>query len=689
MAASQLTVSLKISLTFINKNYHMLNCAWAAFLVPNPPKPAFVEGSEDQIVTPSSPLTMGTAPNAPRQGRRPAPSLAHQLSHKISAVFGNPTIIHRPTLNPRPSLHSLHTHPLTPSIPFNQEHSPQNDTDPLSLYNSGSISPASYSTGKTSLDSDLAFASARSARVNLVGDRSSQQCKSVVEKTLTPILENPAITTPTIVTVEATASAKIFFETHFNELLSGLPSARSQRRQDLEVHLQVDPMSPEQRNRERCIWIAQESANLRQNRVLRARSNRMPGAYSGPVAGYEVVKVIGKGSFGVVRLVRENEPLQPPSSLGEVIDPSYFESRSSLQYGISTLDGSVSLDGNSRDQAKTAAETGSTSPGGTPRHRHRHGENAVITGVQALEALKSAVENNQDSLSSREEKTPSKEVYAMKVIRKSDMLRNAQEGHLRAERDFLVASQRSSWIVPLVASFQDSRNLYLVFEYMAGGDFLGLLCRKDTLRERKARWYVAEMVLCVEEAHKLRWIHRDVKPDNFLISASGHLKISDFGLAFDGHWAHDQSYFNNHRLSLMEKLGIEVAGDSLDRKEGAQIAANLALGKDSNEWIELQERNRAETPNNGEPILQWRNRCERRRLARSIVGTTQYMAPEVIRGDLYDARCDWWSIGIILYEVSSRNLGAWYLRLMLWWLSACTVIHHSSAMTGRKPSRRY
>jgi protein-serine/threonine kinase len=134
----------------------------------------------------------------------------------------------------------------------------------------------------------------------------------------------------------------------------------------------------------------------------------------------------------------------------------------------------------------------------------------------------------------------SKQVFAMKVIRKSDMLRNSQEGHLRAERDFLVASENSKWVVPLIASFQDNNNLYLVMEYMVGGDFLGLLLREDILDENVAKWYIAEMILCIEEAHRMSWIHRDIKPDNFLITASGHLKISDFGLAFDGHWAHNQ-----------------------------------------------------------------------------------------------------------------------------------------------------
>jgi serine/threonine protein kinase len=205
-----------------------------------------------------------------------------------------------------------------------------------------------------------------------------------------------------------------------------------------------------------------------------------------------------------------------------------------------------------------------------------------------------------------------------------------------------------------MASFQDITNLYLVMEYMVGGDFLGLLFRKDILKERHARWYIAEMILCVEESHRLRWIHRDVKPDNFLISASGHLKISDFGLAFDGHWAHDQRYFKNHRQSLMEKLGIEVKGDSQDQEEDASKDAKVNLaniltgrkGRHDNEKAQL------DGPSENESILQWRNRHGKRRLAMSVVGTSQYMAPEVVRGDPYDGRCDWWSIGIILYEVS-------------------------------------
>ena len=160
----------------------------------------------------------------------------------------------------------------------------------------------------------------------------------------------------------------------------------------------------------------------------------------------------------------------------------------------------------------------------------------------------------------------------MKVIRKSDMLRAAQEGHLRAERDFLVAAEGSRWVVPLIASFQDNTNLYLVMEYMIGGDFLGLLLREDVLDEIVAKFYIAQMILCIEEAHNMKWIHRDIKPDNFLISASGHLKISDFGLAFDGHWAHSQLYYNNVRETMLDKLGIKPMGDELDVAQDMEFA---------------------------------------------------------------------------------------------------------------------
>lgn len=156
------------------------------------------------------------------------------------------------------------------------------------------------------------------------------------------------------------------------------------------------------------------------------------------------------------------------------------------------------------------------------------------------------------------------------------------------------------------------------------------------------------MILCVEEAHKMKWIHRDIKPDNFLISASGHLKISDFGLAFDGHWAHNQAYHTHQRQGLLEKLGIKVQGDEQDVVEDHE--AEHADDEGESGSGKIKPKTSSEDGARREGLLNWRNRTERRKMARSVVGTSQYMAPEVILGQPYDGRCDWWSIGIILYE---------------------------------------
>lgn len=518
---------------------------------------------------------------------RSMPGLAHQLSHKLSSTFGNPTVVHRPSMKSRPSLNSIRDAPTSVIYPATNQGGPQADTD-ASIY-SESISPVSPSTAKTSLESNMASflikpkeGSKSPAEVTI---RESLE-RDIPEKLLTPIQEAPVVVNPTIVTVETTANAKIFFETHFNSILSGQATPRSLRRHELEVKLCSDTLSAEDRHRERCLWAEQETEYLRQSRALKSKSNHMTGSKGVSIAGYEVVRILGKGSFGVVRLVREkSDSVQKPSTKGKT----------------------------------------------------------------------------RKSTSSDESVKRKQNVYAMKVIRKSDMLRNSQEGHLRAERDFLVASEKSRWVVPLIASFQDTTNLYLVMEYMIGGDFLGLLIRYGQLKEKRTRFYIAEMVLCVEEAHRLRWIHRDVKPDNFLITSSGHLKISDFGLAFDGHWAHDQSYFNNHRYSLLEKLGIKVEGDSIDREDSSKTAAGKKLANILMGGREVRNgRDRHELPLNeehgeNEGLLQWRNRHGKRKLARSVVGTSQYMAPEVIRGEQYDGRCDWWSVGIIMFEVSSKR----------------------------------
>ena len=122
------------------------------------------------------------------------------------------------------------------------------------------------------------------------------------------------------------------------------------------------------------------------------------------------------------------------------------------------------------------------------------------------------------------------EIVAIKKIKKEVLFQKNQIRHTRDEQDFL-SKIKSPWIVELKASFQQGDFLYLIMEYLPGGDLMGLLIEKDVLTEEQARFYVCELILAIESVHKLNCIHRDIKPDNILIDKNGHIKLSDFGLS--------------------------------------------------------------------------------------------------------------------------------------------------------------
>lgn len=141
-----------------------------------------------------------------------------------------------------------------------------------------------------------------------------------------------------------------------------------------------------------------------------------------------------------------------------------------------------------------------------------------------------------------------------------------------AERDLLADTSINSTndrIVKLYFSFQDAEHLYLIMEYVPGGDMMNLLILEDTFSEDWTRFYIAETVLAIESIHKLNYIHRfvffslfikkklckifiscfsyarDIKPDNLLIDSSGHIKLTDFGLC---------TGFQTTRLKSLNKI---------------------------------------------------------------------------------------------------------------------------------------
>ncbi|CAD6502715.1 BgTH12-05305 [Blumeria graminis f. sp. triticale] len=216
------------------------------------------------------------------------------------------------------------------------------------------------------------------------------------------------------------------------------------------------------------------------------------------------------------------------------------------------------------------------------------------------------------------QKKDTREVCALKVMSKKLLFKLDEVRHVLTERDILT-SAKSEWLVRLFYSFQDEKSIYLAMEYVPGGDFRTLLNNTGVLANRHVRFYIAEMFCSVDALHQLGYIHRDLKPENFLIDSTGHVKLTDFGLA--------AGFLAPGKIESM-RVKLEKVGETNNPFDRPMHQRTVAERREGYRTMRDRDVN----------------------YAKSIVGSPDYMAPEVLKGEDYEFSVDYWSLGCMQFE---------------------------------------
>ncbi|KAJ3161176.1 hypothetical protein HDU86_007798 [Geranomyces michiganensis] len=204
------------------------------------------------------------------------------------------------------------------------------------------------------------------------------------------------------------------------------------------------------------------------------------------------------------------------------------------------------------------------------------------------------------------EKKNTGQLYAMKVLSKHEMIKRNKIKRVLAEQEILATSNHP-FIVTLYHSFQSEDYLYFIMEYCCGGEFFHALqnLKDKCLVEKDARFYAAEVICAMEYLHLMGFIYRDLKPENILLHSTGHIMLTDFDLSKPSTSPGEPTIVKNSSFSFQNS-----SSPAIDTKS---CTANVR--------------------------------------ANSFVGTEEYIAPEVIRGLGHTSAVDWWTLGILIYEM--------------------------------------
>ncbi|PFH37350.1 AGC kinase [Besnoitia besnoiti] len=263
--------------------------------------------------------------------------------------------------------------------------------------------------------------------------------------------------------------------------------------------------------------------------------------------------------------------------------------------------------------------------------------------------------------------------FALKQVPKRKVLKASSRERQFAERNFLSACKSPS-VVQLHVTFQDELFLYQVVEFLQGGSMMHYMHAKQKFPEDVVKLCIAELVLAVKEVHEKNYIHRDIKPDNIVFTRDGHLKLLDFGLAKFAPYVFQFAAYarkpdsalcgtsNEEGETPAPAATMSTAGSPLrlvptygssnqvspDRLAQAKHLPHASVSPNAFEegccrCLHMQD----EEEISGDGQL---NRPSDT-LLRSICGTPMYTAPEVLRGEGYDHSVDWWSVGVVMFEM--------------------------------------